>query len=102
MLLAEAEFRRGRWDVASAIAEQALGLIADTEQHWMAPWGPPWPRSSREPGRWEIAEAQLSLAAEESAASFGIEFTRGMPPTRRCTWPGAGVTPSGWWPRLAG
>ena len=77
VLLAEAEFRRGCWDVASAIAEQALGLIADTEQHWMAPWGHAVAvlvPASR--GRWEIAEAQLSLA-QESAASFGIEFTRG-------------------------
>jgi ATP/maltotriose-dependent transcriptional regulator MalT len=77
VLLAEAEFRRGRWDVASAIAEQAVGLIADTEQHWMAPWGHAVAAlvpASR--GRWQIAEAQLSLA-EESAAQFGIEFTRG-------------------------
>ncbi len=77
VLLAEAEFRRGCWDVASAIAEQALGLIADTEQHWMAPWGHAVAvlvPASR--GRWESAEAQLSLA-QESAARFGIEFTRG-------------------------
>ena len=77
VLLAEAEFRRGCWDVASAIAEQALGLISDTEQHWMAPWGHAVAvlvPASR--GRWEIAESQLVLA-QESAASFGIEFTRG-------------------------
>ncbi len=77
VLLAEAEFRRGCWDVASAIAEQALGLIADTEQHWMAPWGHAVAvlvPASR--GRWEAAEAQLSLA-QSAAASFGIEFTRG-------------------------
>jgi DNA-binding CsgD family transcriptional regulator/predicted negative regulator of RcsB-dependent stress response len=77
VLLAEAEFRRGCWDVASAIAEQALGLIADTEQHWMAAWGHAVAvlvPASR--GRWESAEAQLSLA-QESAARFGIEFTRG-------------------------
>ncbi|HEY5980450.1 MAG TPA: AAA family ATPase [Microlunatus sp.] len=77
VLLAEAEFRRGRWDVASAIADQALGLIEDTEQHWIAPWGHAVAvlvPASR--GRWETAETQLSLA-EESAARFGIEFTRG-------------------------
>ena len=78
VLLAETEFRRGRWDVASAIAEQALGLIEDTEQHWIAPWGHAVAvlvPASR--GRWQVAEAQLSLA-EESAAAFGIEFTRGI------------------------
>ena len=77
ILLAETEFRRGRWDVASAIAEQALGLIEDTEQHWIAPWGHAVAvlvPASR--GRWQVAEAQLSLA-EKSAAEFGIEFTRG-------------------------
>ena len=77
VFLAEAEFRRGRWDVASAIAEQAIGLIEDTEQHWIAPWAHaiavlvPAGR-----GRWEDAETQLSQA-EESAARFGIEFIRG-------------------------
>ena len=77
VFLAEAEFRRGRWDIASAIAEQAIGLIEDTEQHWIAPWAHaiavlvPAGR-----GRWEDAETQLSLA-EESAARFGIEFIRG-------------------------
>ena len=79
VLLAEAEFRRGRWDVASAIAEQALGLIEDTEQHWIAPWGHAIAvlvPASR--GRWEVAEAQLTLA-EESADRFGTEFTRGYP-----------------------
>ena len=77
VLLAEAEFRRGCWDVASAIAEQAVGLIADTEQHWMAPWGHAVAvlvAGSR--GRWEAAEAQLSLA-QSAATSFGIEFTHG-------------------------
>ena len=77
VLLAEAEFRRGRWDVASAIAEQAVGLIEDTEQLWIAPWGHAVAvlvPASR--GRWQVAEAQLSLA-EKHAAEFGIEFTRG-------------------------
>ncbi|HEY5786852.1 MAG TPA: AAA family ATPase [Microlunatus sp.] len=77
VFLAEAEFRRGRWDVASAIAEQAIGLIEDTEQHWIAPWGHAVAAlvpASR--GWWDVAEAELSLA-EESVARYGIEFTRG-------------------------
>ena len=77
LLLADAEFRRGSWDVAAAIAEQALGLIEDTEQYWIEPWAHAVAvlvPASR--GRWEVAEAHLGRA-EEAATRFGGELNRG-------------------------
>ncbi len=77
LFLAEVEFRRGRWDVAVAIADQALALIEDTEQHWIAPWAQaiavlvPAAR-----GQWDIAEAHLQQA-ETAAAQLGDELNRG-------------------------
>ena len=77
LFLAEAEYRRGLWDVAAAIADQALVLIDDTEQYWVAPWAHAVAAlvpASR--GRWDDAESQLALA-EEMAGRVGGELNHG-------------------------
>jgi ATP/maltotriose-dependent transcriptional regulator MalT len=75
--LAEAEYRRGAWDVAAAIADQALVLIDDTEQYWVAPWAHAVAAlvpASR--GRWDDAESHLARA-EEMAGRVGGELNHG-------------------------
>jgi hypothetical protein len=77
LFLAEAEYRRGSWDVAAAIADQALVLIEDTEQYWVAAWAHAVAAlvpASR--GQWDGAEAHLALA-EEMAARVGGELNHG-------------------------
>ncbi|GAA3639392.1 helix-turn-helix transcriptional regulator [Microlunatus ginsengisoli] len=74
LFLADAEFRRGRWDVSAAIADQVLALAEDTDQSWIMPWAHAQAAlvpASR--GQWSEAEALLA-AAELGAARLGGEF----------------------------
>ncbi len=75
--LAQAEFRGGNWDVAAAVAEQALGLVEDTEQYWVSPWvhaAATLVPAGR--GHWDIAEYHLA-AAQAMAARVGGALNRG-------------------------
>jgi DNA-binding CsgD family transcriptional regulator len=74
--LAEAEYRRGHWDVAAALADHALALVEDTEQYWIAAFlhsvATLVPAGR---GEWVSAEHHL-LSARRAASQFGDELSR--------------------------
>jgi DNA-binding CsgD family transcriptional regulator len=76
-LLAEAEYRRGNWDVAATVSEQAVALVEDTEQLWIAPLTQsiatlvPAAR-----GQWKLAEFYLTQA-KTGLRAFRDDLNRG-------------------------
>lgn len=74
--LAETDYRRGDWDSAAALAEQAVSLVEDTGQAWLLAFGHavavlvPAAR-----GQWSLAEQHLR-AAGCAAAELGDQPSR--------------------------
>ncbi|HET9649810.1 MAG TPA: AAA family ATPase [Microlunatus sp.] len=69
--LAEAEYRRGNWDIAASVSAQAVALVDDSEQAWIAGWVHAIAvlvAAAR--GEWTAAEDHLS-AARASVAESG-------------------------------
>ena len=68
--LAEAEYRRGNWDIAASVAAQAVALVEDSGQLWMTGWVHSiavlvW--AAR--GEWQTAEDHLAVAQASVAGS---------------------------------
>jgi ATP/maltotriose-dependent transcriptional regulator MalT len=74
--LAETEYRCGDWDIAWALAQQAVSLVEDTGQAWLSAFAHavaalvPAAR-----GQWDLAELHVT-AAQQAAAALGNQASR--------------------------
>lgn len=74
-VLAELEFRGGRWDASLALAEQAISLAEDSEQEWVLGYlHSTAVLTTAARGAWEDAQQHLD-AAEQLVAQLGDPAT---------------------------